>query len=380
MGPWDRSVDLALGLTVVAINLVGSLAPDPSTTTRYEDAVVPVLVALASAPGVALVVRRTHPVATLAVTFLALTTVTALGWQTGTLPASLLIALYALGAWASPRRGLLALSAVAAAMSAIAVVDHDRFAEWVGWGSLAFVAPCLTGLVLGHRRRRSQRVLDAVVEAEREAVRTAERAVAAERLAVARDLHDLVTHSLAAVAVLAATADREVPEVEALVRIQDASRRALTDLRAMLSSLRATDDEAHLAPAPGLKELVDLTILHSAIHSPVRLDLDERVATEAPSLRTTLFRIVQEALTNAGRHSPGAPIDVCVRHTDAGVSIRVHNEPAASSNTTVDGTGTGWGLVGMHERVELYGGNLVARTTDEGGFEVAAELFRAAPA
>lgn len=92
---------MALGCGVAVLNVTGSVAPDPSVTTGYADPVLPLLVVLAAVPGLALIIRRQHPVATLAVVVAAVFAVTALGWRTGNLPGTVLIATYALGAWAT---------------------------------------------------------------------------------------------------------------------------------------------------------------------------------------------------------------------------------------------------------------------------------------
>ena len=377
-------VDLALGLCVVLLNVTGAVVPDDSTTTDYVEPVLPVLVALAAVPGLALVLRRHHPVASFLTVLVAVSTVIGLGWPEGNLPGSLVIAAYALGAWAPLRGAALGLlAAYGGVVAAVLVLGPPPVGESGGPAStLIFAAAWLLGVVIRRRRTADQQALDRLVAAERELTVATERAIGDARLAVARDLHDLVGHNLSAITVQAAAARRsgEDSVSEAMRIIELAGRSALTDLRGMLSALQRGAGDGDLAPAPGLSELRRLVDLHRAAHGPVELTLDDALADEPDSVRLTAYRLVQEALTNVAKHAPGVRATVRVQVREGGVGLLVENDAAPGAGLATDsaGPGTGLGLVGMRERVRLFGGSLDAAATPTGGFLVRAELQRAA--
>jgi signal transduction histidine kinase len=368
-------VDVALGCGVAVLNVTGSVAPDPSITTASADPVLPILVALAAAPGLALIIRRQHPVVTLAVAAAALTAVTALGWRTGNMPGTLLIATYALGAWATVTRGLAALVGLYAVIVLTAALGPDRFDAGVGVLTL-FTLPWVLGAVVRRRRLADEQQVERALTAERELTVATERALAAERLAVARDLHDVVSHNLAAITVHAAAARRrpDTPDPTALTAIEQAGRAALADLRAMLDALASPDGA--LAPAPGLADLEALAVRHREANGPLDVSIDPALEHAPESVRLTAYRVVQEALTNVTRHAPGAHVTVRLAATDGGLVVDVENDAAATSLPR--SPGSGHGLAGMRERVSLFGGSVTAGATAAGGFAVHAELSHGA--
>jgi signal transduction histidine kinase len=226
------------------------------------------------------------------------------------------------------------------------------------------------------RRQRGQAI------AERDATRRAmsdtlrEQAATQERARIARELHDVVAHHVSMVAVQAETARLTTPGMppegrERLAAIGDTARDALTEMRRLLGVLRAdVDGEAERAPQPGLGRLDALveearaagTTVHVAVHGqPVALP---------PGVDLTAYRIVQEALTNARRHAPGAAVDVEVAFRDDAVSVRVRDDGPGPAS----GGDGGHGLVGMQERVAMVGGRLRVGPANGGGFAVEADL------
>lgn len=373
-------VDLTLGGCVALFNVLGSALPDPSAAPEYGEPVPAGLIALVALPGLALVVRRRYPVAVLAVALVVLATVGSLGGQTGSLPGTVLIAAYALGAWAPVRQGLAALAAMWTTMVVVDAADlmpPDFEEEGSVLGALViFTLPWVAGMVIRRRRLADQAQVAEALAAEREHAAAIERALAEERLAVARDLHDLVSHSLAAITVQAASARRRgEPEGTTLEVIERTGRAALTDLRQMLDALRTRGGQPG-PPAPGLPEIEELVAQHRARHGPVELLIDPALEQEPGSLRTTSYRVVQESLTNVARHAPGSPAVVTLTASDRGVRVEVENQPVQPGSVTTPGSG--WGLAGMRERVALVGGTLDAAETSDGGFAVHAELDRRA--
>ena len=369
-------IDLALGCGVAVLNVAGSVGPDPSITTASADPVLPVLVALAAAPGLALIVRRRHPVVTLAVAVAALTAVTAFGWRTGNMPGTVLIATYALGAWATVTRGLAALVGLYAVMVLTAALGPDRFEVGVEVLTV-FTLPWVFGAVVRRRRLADEQQVERALTAERELAVATERALDAERLAVARDLHDVVSHNLAAITVHAAAARRRPggPDPAALTAIEQAGRAALADLRAMLDAL-AGPGNGDLAPAPGLADLEALAVRHREANGPLDVSIDPALEHQPESVRLTAYRVVQEALTNVTRHAPGARVTVRLAATDGALFVDVENDATATSLPR--SPGSGHGLAGMRERVSLFGGTVTAGATPAGGFAVHAELSHAA--
>jgi signal transduction histidine kinase len=229
-----------------------------------------------------------------------------------------------------------------------------------------------------------------------------------ERLVIARELHDVLAHTLSVVTVQAGVgrrvgAARPAEALRALAAVEDASRGALDELRRVLCLLRSVGEPASvaaiagiggaggqtapssapaLAPAPGLGDLGSLAAMVRAAGTLVELDVTGNVAAVPPAAALTAYRIVQEALTNVVRHAPGARATVALRISAAGVRIRVTDTgrprgPAgrAGSAEPSAASGTGrLGIVGMRERAAVFGGTLDAAPLPGGGFRVAAFL------
>lgn len=206
--------------------------------------------------------------------------------------------------------------------------------------------------------------------------RLARDAVAEERLRIARELHDIVGHSLSLIAVKATVANhiaeqRPAESRAALQTIERTSRSALTEIRRLLDVLRADDDPAAaLTPAPGtagLPELADR--LRSA---GLRIDLEDSGTGELPAgVDVTVYRIVQESLTNVIKHAGAARCRVSVRARDGEVRIEVTDD---GRGPRPSGRRSGQGLIGMRERVTMYGGELITGPGPGGGFQVIAVI------
>jgi signal transduction histidine kinase len=160
----------------------------------------------------------------------------------------------------------------------------------------------------------------------------------------------------------------------ALGAIEDETRKALDDLRRLLGLLRETPDEevrAGTAPTPGLAELATLIELHRQSYGPVTVDIEPGAQHLDDSACLTVFRIVQEALTNARKHAPMCEVRIRVAARAGDVIVTVEN---AASGRPAAGRGEGFGLLGMRERVGLFGGVFEAGPTTTGGFSVRAVL------
>jgi len=243
--------------------------------------------------------------------------------------------------------------------------------------ALARTAPLLfllAALAVGEsmrRRGRAVSALDATQEAMAESMRT--RAGMEERARIARELHDIVAHHLSVIAIESEAARLTSPELSAvadnrLEAIASTAREALTETRRLLGVLREdTGGEADRTPQPGVAELDDLVDRARATGTRVRLTREGTIVPLPLSVDLAAFRIVQEALTNARRHAPGADVDVDLSYRDGALHLCVRDhgpgmpdgEPAA-----------GHGLTGMRERATLAGGTFSAGAAEGGGFAV----------
>lgn len=200
-------------------------------------------------------------------------------------------------------------------------------------------------------------------------------AVAEERSRIARELHDVIAHSVSVMVVQAQASQRlldgEQGEArQALGSIETTGRQALTEMRRLLGILRRTDAELALAPQPGLGSLDALIGQFRESGLPVDLRVEGEPRSLPPGVDLSAYRIVQEALTNALKHAGPARADVVVRYSDDGVELEIADDGPGTGK----GGGSGHGLVGMRERVALYGGTLESGKQDGGGYFVRARL------
>jgi signal transduction histidine kinase len=224
-------------------------------------------------------------------------------------------------------------------------------------------------MVLGEqiqRRRRAQRRLHE--QEERSELAEARRALLEERARIARELHDVVAHSMSLLAVRAETAPYRLPDLPEPARkeftaLAATARETLGELRRLLGVLR-TAEEPERAPQPSLADLPEL--ITSARAAGMRIDASVQIGPVPPATGLAAYRIVQEALSNAARHAAGVPVRVDVTLSDE-LHLLVRNEPGP---TVPSGSGAGHGLAGMHERAAVLGGTLTAEPTPDGGFVV----------
>lgn len=214
------------------------------------------------------------------------------------------------------------------------------------------------------------------LEAEHAARAERERAVAAERLRVVRELHDVVSHSLGTIAIVSGTGRHSTTDDPAALReklatIEETSRAALDDMRSVLGVLRADAGPGERAPQPGLDDLDALVARAERAGTPTTLTVTGSRPLPAGTQRA-VYRIVQEGLTNAVRHAPGARCAVTVATAGEQVDVEVVNDPPARRPRP--GDAPGFGLVGLRERVELLGGEFTAGKRPDGGFALRVRL------
>jgi signal transduction histidine kinase len=342
-----------------------------------------------------LAVRRTQPFA-VALTYTATAALTALlgsGLFTGEPPAfACLVAgavtFYSLGAHAEDRPALAGAAAgVAGLWICVIASDHRDIQSFLFSGGLIVATPWLFGR--NHRSRLQRLALREDEALQRERV-----AVGEERARIARELHDVVAHSVGGMVAQAQGARRMLdrdPERarEALEAIERTGRNALDEMRRSLGVLRRTDADVPLAPQPGMDGLPNLLEEARASGLEVALVTEGEPAPLPAGVDLSAYRIVQEALTNARKHGGPVRTRVTVRYGRAAIELEIaddgmpgraptaHAGAKGSSGVLTSGAasnGGGQGLVGMRERVALYGGELDARPRPEGGFVVRASL------
>jgi signal transduction histidine kinase len=239
----------------------------------------------------------------------------------------------------------------------------------LGW----FVAANVAGLVAGQRRAYLRQVEQRAIEAERTREETALRRAVEERLRIARDLHDSLTHSISLIKVQAGVAvhlarkrGEEVPA--ALLAIQEAGNAAMRELRATLDVLRRPDDDP---PDNGIGRVAELVERSGAAGVPAVLTVHGVVRPLPRDIDQAGYRIVQEALTNVTRHAGPAKVQVRIDYLPRQLVLEVTDDGSADPSVPVQ---PGVGLRGMHERVSALGGRLQAAPRADGGFTVRADL------
>jgi signal transduction histidine kinase len=265
-------------------------------------------------------------------------------------------------------QGLAALAAAGAAWLAFdpLIVQPIQYVQGSGWLSLWLIA-WLLGAYLRTRRLYAQGLV-------REREERALTAVAEERNRIARELHDVVGHSVSLMTVQASAVRRlmrpdQAKERAALETVEAAGREALTEMRRMVGVLRSGDEAPNLAPPPTLDQLGQLVENFGRAGLEVELETVGEPAPLPPGLDLTAYRLIQEALTNTLRHAQATGAVVSVDYRETALHIRVRDD-GQGPNGALPGTG----LLGMKERVAVYGGSLWAGPGETGGFELRAEL------
>ncbi|MEV5551160.1 sensor histidine kinase [Streptomyces sp. NPDC052309] len=362
--PWTRN-DALVTVGAAAVDLIGF-----TLNSHWELGHVPVAgCVLMVASALPLLARRRAPVPTLGVVLLLGLVLNLVVPMTQHFNASVVVALYTV---VRTRRPVVVVPASLAAVTVPLVGQRS----WPTPPLIDLVANCAAGAVviiaatvMNHWHRD--------IEANRRLL--ADRAVAAERRRIARELHDIVAHHITTMQLMAGGARANLardPEVarEALVTLEGAGRMALREMRQLLDVLRAGDEteEEPTAPQPGVGDVERIVGESCRAGLPTTLDVRGERRPLPPSVGLTVFRIVQEALTNARKHAGEARACVRLTYEPDGMVVEVSDD--GTGPDTGAGTGSGYGLVGMRERAVLLGGTLEAGPLDGGGFRVSARL------
>jgi signal transduction histidine kinase len=231
------------------------------------------------------------------------------------------------------------------------------------------------GYALRERAEKAEAAETRAMRAEREREAAARLAVAEERARIARELHDVVAHAVSVMVLQVGAVRHKLPDAmaddrDALRGVERAGRTALTEMRRLLAAMRRDGDEVEFTPQPGLDGLDALLEEVGRAGLPVELHVDGEPIPLPRGVDLSAYRIVQEGLTNALKHAHASTVDVTVRYRPEELEIEVRDDGLGSSTTD----GLGHGLVGVHERVKIYGGEMAAGTAAEGGFLLSTRL------
>lgn len=274
----------------------------------------------------------------------------------------------ALGAWLA--------SMVAVVGIELLLVDAPFSTGRVALAGAVVAVPVLFGDNLRERREVRAQMADEKRRSEQE---RAARAVLEERSRIARELHDVVAHHMSVIAIQAEAAPMRgsplPPDAKSdFAEIRQTALQALTETRRILGVLRQDDAQPDPNPQPGIDRLLDLTDSAASAGLDVTVSVEGHRRSIPAGVGVSVYRIVQEALSNVMRHAPRAAVAVEVTHTadPSGVSVRIENAPSPHQAARMPIDGAGHGLMGMRERAAMLGGDLTAEATDRGGFLVTA--------
>lgn len=297
--------------------------------------------------------------------------------ETFVIAAALLIAVYSVAAYSERRAASFGLAvALLSSWAGVALTPGSKDLDNYAYITLLFGGMWIMGRMLRRRVLHAVASERRALQAEREREDAARAAVTQERGRIARELHDIVAHGLSLMIVQAAAAEqvlRRQPEAAAppLRAIQSTGREALADMQRLLGILRV--DEADRAPQPSLAQVDRLVAQLAEAGLPVELRVEGDVRALPAGLDVCGYRVVQEALTNSLKHGQPSVASVVVRYGADDLELEVVDDGGKAEVTSAL-PGAGRGLVGMRERVALYGGLLEAGRRPEGGYAVRARL------
>jgi signal transduction histidine kinase len=334
---------------------------------------------LAAAMAVPYLVHRRWPLPALLVCLVALL-LYSLGHFAGYPGFPIFAMVFGIALHAGRRQALVGFVASALALAAALAIQPDTLVDRSSWLSsmLVLTVAWLAGENLRARRTRWSNLEERARRLEAEREERARQAVDAERMRIARDLHDVVAHAMSVVAVQAGVAHHVIDSKPAMAKqalgtIETTSRAALVELRRMLGVLRQSGQSpGALTPAPGIDDLSDLRATFTKAGLRTVLDIEGNHRLVPAGVQLSTYRIVQEALTNVLKHG-GSEAEIYVSSSESKVEISV-SDPGPGHRSPGPVPDGGHGLIGMRERVALFGGTLQAGPRPDGGFTVHATI------
>ena len=285
-----------------------------------------------------------------------------------------LAAAFLLGNLRGVRRAGLGLVIVLGATETLIYNIPGHSVEQLVFIPVDFAVAWVAGLAVRTRVEQAEVATSHATRAEQERDAATRVAVAEERVRIARELHDIVAHAVSVMVLQVGAVRHQLPiamaeDRDALSAVELAGRGALTEMRRLLSVMRRDEDGVDFAPQPGLDGLDSLVKEIGRAGLPVELHLEGERFPLPPGIDLSAYRIIQEGLTNALKHARANHADVTVRYTPDEIGIEVRDDGTGATRSD----GHGHGLIGIRERVNLYGGKMTAGTTN-GGFTLGARL------
>ncbi len=378
LGARPLLADTLLAVVLTGLGIGGLFATYPLGSERHADAVGAILVVGGHLP---LAWRRRRPLTVMWVAGSATWLFWVLDYRSN-FHFALLVAVYSGVAHSSDRRKAWVTSGALAAISAVVILVGITLEEDdVGLGTLVAMMAILGVAVSmgdGVRNRRAylRELEDKAARSDAERIAEAQRAAAAERTRIARELHDVVAHSVSVMVVQAGAARRVLDKdraqaILALENIEQTGRESLTEMRRVLGVLRDPDEAVSMSPQPMLDEFSGLIESCSAPGLEVELHVEGEARRLGAGLELAGYRIVQEALTNVMKHAGPAKVQVNLMYLPNELKVEVVDNGRGAS---ADSGAIGNGLLGMRERVDLFGGELHTGPARGGGFRVRASL------
>jgi len=377
-----RWFDLLIVLLAVAAMLeviVGQARPGSGAPTSTLWFCLPAIAVLVSP----LFTRRRFPFAAPAAYWLLAVAVSLVDWGVTTFPISLFVvgmsAAFLLGNLRNALQAGVGLGvAIAGSATVVYLIPGHSVAQMI-FIPLQFAVSWLAGFAFRESSEQAEEAERRAAEAERERAAASRIAVAEERARIARELHDIVAHAVSVMVLQVGAVRHKLPDElaedrEALEGVEQTGRTALGEMRHLLGAMRREGDEAELVPQPGLESLDLLLEKVGRAGLPVRLHVEGEPFPVPRAIELSAYRIVQEGLTNALKHAQASSADVTLGYQPEELRLEVRDDGIGTATTD----GLGHGLVGVRERVKIYGGEMTAGSANGSGFVLSTRLPLAA--
>jgi signal transduction histidine kinase len=284
-----------------------------------------------------------------------------------------IVAAFLLGNLRDPIQSRLGLAVVISGAAIIVYNDPNHAAADFIFTPGLFAIAWLAGFALRERAVQAEAAEERARHAERERETAARIAVAEERARIARELHDIVAHAVSVMVLQVGAVRHNLAETQqrgALKGVEETGRAALAEMRRLLGAMRHDGEDVELAPQPGLDRLDSLREEVGRAGLPVRLHLDGNPVALPRAIDLSAYRIIQEGLTNTLKHAGAGHADVTIRYGVNELLIEIRDNGRGATSTD----GLGHGLVGVRERVNVYGGEMTTATAADGGFVLSTRL------
>jgi signal transduction histidine kinase len=370
----------AFDALIVAVALEGAL----EVVLRQDDANAPESSVWFAAPAIALLAlpllaRRRFPFAAPAGLWILAAVLSIVDGKLVTFTASAsiagLAAAFLLGNLRDATLSRVGLALTLGSSALLIYNDPDHSAADLVFTPLLFGIGWLAGFALRERAEQAEAAEVRAAQAEREREAAARIAVAEERARIARELHDIVAHAVSVMVLQVGAIRHNLPEAvaddkDALQGVERTGRAALAEMRRLLGAMRDEGQDAELAPQPGLDSLESLLEEVGRAGLPVRLHREGEPSPLPRAIDLSAYRIIQEGLTNALKHAEASQADVTLRYGPDELELEIRDDGRGASDTD----GLGHGLVGVRERVKIYGGEMSSGPANGGGFVLRTRL------